>query len=346
VPGVQGLQQVVRFAGEPEPVAMTVVDAPPWIALRWADAATLELTATHDVLETTHFSGAVRIAVRDAAGAEQHTELLVRMIARRTHPLGLFDFHGSSRPHGLDFGVVDPLVPASASYELSIGNRTSVPLTVSFSDLPAWLTFHVDGHRRFGPAPGRFFERAAPFKISIRPHQSTALIGAHEGVLRLETNDPRPELSAAELRFAVRLEPAAPFLRAFPKAVRAETPRPIRSEIRLENWGRTAARVVAVDVPPAVRVLDRVSVPAAAGGLPGVASVSLRVIPARLAPGMHDLLVTLAVEGGAPLHATVPVQVLPTARARKGVLTPAAMTALFALLTLTLLVVLYVRMVS
>jgi len=343
-PGTE--QQVVRFAGQPEPLAMTVIDLPPWLAARWADAVTLELTATHDALETTQFSGALRIAVRDAAGGEQRVELLVRMIARRTHPLGMFDFHGSPQPRGLDFGVVDPLAPASASYELSIGNRTSVPLTVAFSDLPAWLTFHVDGHRRIGPAPGRFFERAAPFTVSIRPQQTTELVGAHEGTLRLETNDPRPTLREAEIRFAVRLEPAGPFLRAFAGAVRIETPQPIRSDVRLENWGRAAARITAIDLPPSVRMLERVSVPAASAGRPGVASISLRIIPARLAPGAHSLPLTFAVEGGAPLHAAVPVQVMPSARGRKGVPAPAAMVALFALLAFTLLVVLYVRMIS
>jgi hypothetical protein len=344
-PGTE--RQVVRFGGDSEPLAVEVVGAPPWLAARLVNAATLELTATHDVLETTHFSAVVAIAIRDAAGGEQRAELLVRMIARRTHPLGSFDFHGSMQPRGLDFGVFDPLAPTGASYELSIGNRTSVPLTVAFSDLPAWLTFHVDGHLRVGPAPGRFFERAAPFKISIRPHPTTELIGAHAGTLRLETNDPRAELRAAGIRFAVRLEPAVPFLRAFAGAVRAETPRPIRSVIRLENWGRQAARITSVEAPPSVRVPDCVSVPAASGGRAGVASVPLRVIPTRLAPGVHSLLLTFAVEDGPPVHAAVPVEVMPAAaRAPKGALAPAAMAALFTLLALTLLVVVYVQVVS
>lgn len=356
-PGTE--RQVVRIASaRPEVVEMKLGDVAPWLAARWLQAAgdairvesragaELELTATHDVLKQTGFAGVVCISICDAAGGERHEELAVRMTARRTQPLGDFNFHGAPQPRGFDFGTVDPLAPAiTTSYELSFDSLTSVPLTVAFTDLPSWLTFEVDMHRRVGPAPGRFFERDAPFKVSIRPRQTTDLIGAHRGSLHVETNDPRPALRSIDIRFAVRLVPAGPFLRAVPDNVLVTTPRPMRTDVRLENWGRSPARIAATIVPPALQVLGgRAAVPAAAGGRPGVGSLRLRVLPSHLSPGTHLMPLTLSVEGAAPLQMAVPVQVAPGAtRARKRGLALAAMAALFALLAFALLIVLYLR---
>jgi len=341
-PGAE--RQVVRITNAAQ---MTMIDAAPWLAARWTtDAgyeAELELVAAHDVLKQTELAGAVHIA----AGGERE-ELLVRMTARRTHPLGAFDFHGSAEPRGFDFGIVDPLAPPPAPYELSFDSLTSVPLTVAFADLPAWLTFTVDGHRRVGPAPGRFFERNAPLKVSIRPHCAVDLLGTHHGALRLETNDPRPALRAIDIRFSLRLEPAGPFVRALPERVRAASARPLRTDVRLENWGRAPARLSAASVPPPVQVAARaVSVPAANGGRPGIGALPLRVFPARLAAGAQSVPLTLDVAGAAPLQIALPVQLAPAAlrKSRRGVV-PAAVAALFALLALTIVIVLTLRVLS
>ena len=351
-PGTE--RQVVRISNAwPELVEMKLGDAPPWLAARWlyvagdtvrvdaGGAAELELSAAHDALKQTGFDGAVQLFV----GGEREV-MRARMIARRTHPLGAFDFHGSPQPRGFDFGLVDPLLPATASYDLSFDSLTSVPLIVAFSDLPAWLTFEVDGRRRGGPAPGRFFERAAPFKATIRPHCAAEWIGAHDGVLHLETNDPRAELRALDLRFSVHLEPARPFLRALPDAVRAAGVRPLRTDVRLENWGRAPARVTALDVPPPAQVLGpAATVPAARNGRPGLGTVSLRVLPARLSPGANAVPLTFDVEGGSPLRIVLPVHVAAvTRRSKRAVMAAAA--ALFALLALTVVIVLYLRVLS
>jgi len=355
-PGAE--RQVVRIAGaRPEVVEMKLGGVPPWLTARWLQAvgdairvesragAELELTATHDVLKQTDFAGVVGISICDAAGDEWHEELPVLMTARRTQPLGEFNFHGSPQPRGFDFGTVDPLDPAISSYELSFDSLASVPLAVAFADLPAWLTFEVDTHRRVGPAPGRFFERDAPFKVSIRPRQTTDLMGAHRGSLHVNTNDPRPALRSIDIRFAVRLEPAGPFLRAVPDNMLVTTPRPLRTEVRLENWGRAPARIAATIVPPALQVIGgAVAVPAATGGRPGTGSLRLRVFPSQLSPGAHLLPLTLNVEGAMPLQIAVPVQVAPgAARAPKRGVALATMAALFALLAFALLIVLYLR---
>jgi hypothetical protein len=141
--------------------------------------------AVHD--DERQFHGALRFA----AGGHIE-ELPVRMIARRSHPLARFDFNGSAMPHRFDFGT------AEGSYELSVANATSIPLVVTFSDLPDGLTFEVDGRHRNGPIAGPFFERAAPFAVTLRPH----LFGLPGGVLRLQTNDPRPEMRDVALPFA------------------------------------------------------------------------------------------------------------------------------------------------
>ena len=355
-PGTE--RQVVRIAsGRPEVVGMTLGTVVPWFTARWLQAdgkdirvesragAELEITATHDVLKETDFAGVAGISIRDAAGDEWHEELPVRMMARRTQPLGEFSFHGSPQPRGFDFGTVDPLDPASPSYDLSVDSLASAPLIVAFADLPAWLTFEVGVHQRVGPAAGRFFERAAPFRISIRPRQTTDLIGSHRGSLHLETNDPRPALRSIDIRFAVRLEPAGPFLRAVPNNVLVTTPRPLWTEVSLENWGRSPALVAATVVPPALEVIGgAIVVPVAAAGRPGAGSLRLRVFPTQLSPGSHLLPLTLNVEGGLPLEVTVPVQVAPgPARAGKRGVALAAMAALFALLAFALLIVLYLR---
>ncbi|HEX7681811.1 MAG TPA: hypothetical protein VF713_27070, partial [Thermoanaerobaculia bacterium] len=350
-PGAE--RQVVRIAGaRPEVVEMKLGGVAPWLTARWLQVAgdairvesragaELELTATHDVLKKTDFAGVVGISIRDAAGDEWHEELPVLMTARRTQPLGEFNFHGTPQPRGFDFGTVDPLALAIPPYELSFDSLTSVPLTVVFADLPAWLTFEVGVHRRTGPTPGRFFERDAPFTVAIRPRQTPDLIGAYQGSLHLETNDPRLALRSIDIRFSVCLEPAGPFLRAVPDPVLITASRPLQTDVRLENWGRTPARV-AVIVPPAVQVIGGVAaVPAAAGGRPGVGSLRLRVVPSQLSPGTHLLPLTLNVEGAMTLQVTVPVQVAPGAvRARKRGLALAAMAALFALLAFALLIV-------
>ncbi len=358
-PGTE--RQIVRISSaRPNAVAMRAADIPPWLTARWLNtagdtvrvepggiAAKLEITAAHDVLKQTDFSGMVRIVMCSAGGEELCEELLVRMTARRTHPLGAFDFHGSPQPRGFDFGIVDPLLPPTAAYVLAFESLTSVPMMVTFADLPEWLTFDVDGHRRVGPARGRFFERAAPFKASIRPHCTPELIGSHRGSLHLETNDPRPALRSIDVRFSVRLEPAASFLRAVPSSVCATTARPLRTQLHVENWGRASARISPATVPPSMQVIGiDMTVPASQSDRPGVAAVPMRVFPAQLSPGSHSVLLTFNVEGGAPLRVEVPVLVTASTRTRKNPVVPAAVAALLALLTFTALIVLYLRVLS
>lgn len=179
-----------------ERIDVRIAEAPGWLAFRWlgvegdtvamagGEAASLEVLVIHD--EERQFHGAFRFA----AGGHVE-ELQVRMIARCSHPLARFDFNGAAAPHRFDFG-------SAGSYELSVANATSIPLVVTFSDLPDGLTFEVDGRHRNGPIAGPFFERTAPFEVTLRPH----LFGLPGGTMRVRTNDPRPEMQDIALPFA------------------------------------------------------------------------------------------------------------------------------------------------
>lgn len=292
---------------------------PAWLEAQWLDRRTLELRAAHDV------EGEFHGVLRFVAGTRIE-ELTVRMTTRRAHPAARFDFNGSPVPRPFDFGT------GSRPYALSIANDASAPLVVRFADLPAWLAFEVDGHRRGGPLPGRFFERAAPFVVCVTPQ----LVGRHDGVLRLQTNDPRPELQDVELRFSGCLEPHQPLVRASaPSALRLRANQTFTTQARLENWSRTPARTAKKAAPRGVALPTLPVVPSARDGQPGTATLPIRIIPRQLGPGMHTLSLALQVEDGDPaeVHVPVRVDVLPAGRGRapwRG--------ALLALLLLTIVI--------
>lgn len=351
-------RQVVRVSSSATGVTgIRIAGADPWLGAQWThidsdavsgNVAELELTAPHDVLEQTAFTGAIRLGIHRGPDDDLE-ELRVRMTARRTHPLGAFDFHGSEEPRGFDFGVVDPTAPASAAFLMSFRSLTSVPMTVRFADLPAWLAVEVAGRDRTGPASGVFFERTTPFAVKVRPHCTTDLLGAHDGTLRIESDDPRPPFRSFAIPFSVRLEPAGPFVRARADLVHVTNDRPLVTQVQLENWGHRPARIAPSSVPPAIRILGPVTIPAARRSSPGFVLISMRVVPAQLPAGRHLLPITLDVEGGVPLQITLPVQVAATARrtsSTRRAVAPAAVAALIALLAFTAVLVLYLRTLS
>ena len=182
-----------------EPVTVRLGDAPSWLAVRWLHvdgdtvtiangdaAATLEVLIVHDAER--EFHGALQFMM-----GQHIQELRVRMLAKRSHPIAILSFNGSTVPRPFDFGS------GERPYELSVANGSSIPLVVTIVDLPAGLTFEVDGRHRTGPIPGPFFERTAPFAVKLR----LQLFGGTEGgVVHLHTNDPRPEMQDIALRFA------------------------------------------------------------------------------------------------------------------------------------------------
>jgi hypothetical protein len=331
-PGAEGL--LVRLA-----------ERPPWLSARFAEAdvdvvvlgagdpgATIELTIVCD--EERELTGALRFVV-DSSDTRRTEELPVRMTARRTHPVAELEFNGGSEPHTYDFGSSDE------PYHLSVANRSSVPLVVAFSDLPAWLTFEVDGVCRSGPAGGRFFERTAPFTATIKPH----LLGRHYGAIRIATNDPRPELRTIELRFSACMMASKPFVRAFaPQGVRLRTDQTATIQARLENWGRFPARMTRKALPKSLRLPELPVVPAAIDGNPGMVTLPIRILPAKLAAGRHRLSLMLRVEGGDPAEVDVPVHVEVLRAMQHGGRIPTEMIAvLVTLLLLTFLFVFIVR---
>jgi hypothetical protein len=310
-----------------------LAEPPAWLIATWlerdgdtaslasGESATLELVVPHDAER--EFRGTLRFHI-----ADRIEDLRVQMTARRWHPVAQFDFNGSPVPVRFDFGVDD------RPYALSVANATSIPLVVTFADLPDWLTFEAGGQRRSGPE-GAFFERSAPFALQLRPHK----LGVHTGVLRVRTNDPRPELQAIELQFAACVVAATSCVRVTsPDRVRLRADQTITVVARLENLGRVPARMSNEAVPGALSIREAPVVPAAHDGRPGSATLPIRVAPRNLSPGAHALTLTLRIEGGDPATVDIPVQ-LDVDPPRRSVLRPEAIAALFALLLLTLLLV-------
>jgi hypothetical protein len=329
-------RRLVRVCNRGAEQADVRLDEPPaWLMAAWLDrdgdtaslaggeSATLELIVPHDAERD--FRGTLRFHIFDRV-----EELHVQMTARRSHPVAQFDFNGSRVPALFDFGIDD------RPYSLTVANAASIPLVVSFIDLPDWLTFTVDGQSRSGAIEGAFFERAAPFAVELRPHK----LGVHRGVLRIRTNDPRPELQAIELDLAACVVAATACVRVTrpPARVRLRVDQTITVSAQLENLGRIAARTSKEAVPAALSIREAPIVPAANDGRPGSATLPIRVTPRNLGPGVHALTLTLRIKGGNPGTVDVPVQ-LDVVPPRRSVLRPEVIAALFALLLLTLLFV-------
>jgi hypothetical protein len=91
-------------------------------------------------------------------------------------------------------------------------------------------------------------------------------------------------------------------------------------------------------VPGALSLREPPVVPAAHDGRPGSVTLPIRVAPRNLSPGAHRLALTLRIEGGNPATIDIPVH-LDVDPQRRSLLRPEAIAALFALLLLTLLLV-------
>lgn len=191
-----------------ETVRIRISECPPWLTATWRDSShrdvscaagtageVLELVAVHD--GESEFRGFIRFQIDDG-GTSRVEELMVRMTTRRAFPIAEMDFNGSPVPRRFDLGN------GSRPYKLAIANNSSVPLVVRFADLPPWLTFEVNGRARKGPLPGLFFERNAPFAVQLNANVS----GKHDGVVRIETNDPRPQFHVIALCLSACIEPA------------------------------------------------------------------------------------------------------------------------------------------
>lgn len=225
---------------EQEPLLLRLRNPNDWLLATWQSnsgnantlhlapgGAELHLVVAHDFLQETELAGRVELLAETLAGSSLSSELLVRFTAVRPHPVGRYDFQGSTEPRPHDFGLLDPAASdpeAAACYSLSFDNLTAVPLEVSFSDLPAWLVFEVDGHQRRGPAAGRFFERRAPFRAVIRPVRSSRFAGPQSGRLRMVTNDARRELQQMDLALSARFEPSVPGIAAEPPTLARLSP--------------------------------------------------------------------------------------------------------------------------
>jgi hypothetical protein len=191
------------------PVLVHIGECPRWLSARWCEVdenivpiaagaagATLELTVTHDT--ENELLGRIRFLVTNE-GVPRIEELPVRMTARRAYPIARFDFNGSPVPRDFAFGN------GARPYRFSVSNDSSVPLVVRFADLPEWLTFEVGGQRRDGPLAGPFFERRAPFTIRLWARAAVP----RRGVVRLETNDPRPQCRSLALPFSAGIDGSA-----------------------------------------------------------------------------------------------------------------------------------------
>lgn len=318
-----------------ERIDVRLGDRPEWLTARWTGngsetvtlhpgeaGAQLEIVVAHDAEQ--EFHGTVQFL----AGSRVE-ELRVRMTARREHPLAVIDFNGTPVAQPYEFDDED------RPYRLSVQNATSIPLLVKFAELPDWLTLEVDSYERRGPVAGPFFERVAPFAVTVRPHT----LGRHSGALRMSTNDPRPELQNVELRFTGILSAAKPCVRIVaPRPARMRGDQIMSTLARLENWGRSPARTAKHALPGSLDVREWPVVPAAEAGQPGTAVLPIRITPAQLVPGTHALPLSFRVVDGDPPIVDTTLHVSITSRRKTAVRTE-MIAALFAVLLLTLLIV-------
>lgn len=204
-PGTERRTIRVRNRGWKQ-VRVRIIEVPPWIDVKWRDeegssiglapgsaGADLAFMVEHDVVQETNRRGAVELQVEEVGGATSTERISVHFAARPTRAVGVYDFNGQPEPREFEF-------ERNGAYVMSFGAVTSVPLTVSFADLPSWLTFTVDGRHRHGPIAGRFFERTAPFRVVIHALPIPDGSGS-EATVRMHTNDARLPFQSIELRF-------------------------------------------------------------------------------------------------------------------------------------------------
>jgi hypothetical protein len=300
-----GERRAVRiFQPGPQPISIRVSEVPAWIVADWSDETNasiliVRITADHEGERCDDLT----LRVRDERGV-RFEKLRLRVVGRPRQPFADITFNGDAAAEPFAFdgdrGV----------YTIAVANRNSVPLVVTFSDLPEWLELTVDGCSRRGPIAGAFFERKASFTAYLRPR----LLGRHEGSVRMQTNDRRPELRDVLLRFSADIAPLRPHIRAVSPPPLAAGSKTVTAHARLENWGRSPARISANVTTQCATVPALIRIPAARDGRPGTADLPIRVTASRLAPGTQTLIVALQIEDGDPAQCGVPVQVIVAAR--------------------------------
>lgn len=328
-----GERRTVRiFQPGGRPAAIRIGDAPSWLRTEWIGGESGQLLAVEvrDDAEGER-SGEITLWTRDESGARLES-LPVRIAVRPRHPFADITFHGSR-----EFSEMDD------SCTLALVNRTSVPLVVTFADLPEWMEFVVDGCSRRGPAAGSFFERVAPFSVTLRPR----FIGRYEGSLRMRTNDPRPELRDVELRFSASVAPRHAHIRALaPPPLVASSSKTLATHVRIENWGRSAARVTCSPTASSLTAGTIAPVPALRDGQPGTAALPIRIATSQLSAGSHQLAVELHVEHGDPSICRVPIRIEVRSAGKRREIRPEMIAALLALLLLTVVLLVAARGMS
>lgn len=319
------------------PAAIRIDDFASWLAVEWLDGESGSLVVQVRDDGEGERSGEIAFRVRDELGARRES-LPVRITVRPRHPLAEIAFHGSHAADPLRF------VEMGDTCTIAVANRTSVPLVVTFAELPAWLEFSVDGCSRRGPEAGAFFERIAPFTVTLRPR----FIGRYEGSLRMRTNDPRPELRDVELRLSASVAPLRPHVRVpAPPPIVGSPAKTLATHVRIENWGRSAARIACKANTPSLTAGPIPPVPALQDGQPGTAVLPVRIAASQLAAGTHQLGLELHIEDGNPSACRVPIQVVIRASAkRRRELRPETIAALLALLLLTVVLLVAARGLS
>lgn len=308
-----------------ESVTLELLNFLPWLEARWrhgagtrvsvnGTGADLELVARHDFLEDQTLAGSLQLIAESLDGEKSVSGIEVRLATHRSQALGNYGFQGFPEPpKPFDFGTLD--IAASGpevidSYVLSFQSRTSVPLRVSFSHLPAWLVFEVDGFQRRGPAAGRFFEREAPFQVDIRPVRNFHFLGLQRDRLLMETDDARPDFQRVEIEMTARVESSKPYVTVSPlEPVHVSLQEIHWAEVELMNWGLSPALLSLKSVGAGLQVQARPVVPAFQDGQPGQAALRIRISPRQLTPGSSSSSLALRVENGEPREITVPIPV-------------------------------------
>jgi hypothetical protein len=244
-------------------------------------------------------TGTLRITAKTDSGVEKVFPLTVKLTAHTRLPYARFSFNGSPSPELYDFGALSPLEKGAAnipSYRLSVENRGTEVLDVSFDACPPWLKIfmiNISTSRNkleFQVKPGQTAVAV------ITPKPSLDFMGPNNGTLICQTNDKRKEYEKLELGFQCIQEIETPYI-SFDKTEPAEVlpTVPCQLDIPLYNRGKTPAHLAVRSQNKWIKAGRGLLVPGAEGLTPGKVPLHVSILADQQLPGMHEANLELTI---------------------------------------------------
>lgn len=280
--------------------------------LAGGESAGLELTFRDVVAEERALACVLLFTAETESGDESTVELGVRLTTFLKGRFSSCRFQGSAEALPHDFGRIDPEADGElAPYLVAIDSLGSERLHVVFEDLPAWLAAEVDGYPRYGPAPGKFFERQAPVRLHLRPVRHRSFLGSQRGSVTLRTDDARPEWHQVVLELSARFERERSFVTATAvEPMVLVAPESLPLQIQFVNWGLLPARLEIESKSSGLEVGPLPEVPGAAGAEPGRQVLHATIASEALAPDTKAIRLTVRIVNGDPAILVISVSVV------------------------------------